>query len=194
VKEILGIIAAILVLVGYVPYIRDTIKGKTQPHVYSWFLWAALTIAILGIQLTHHAGAGSLITITAGTMCVIVFFLSLRGGKRNIVFTDTIVFALAILTNIVWLFAKQPLLAMVLACTADLLAFAPTVRKSWNQPFTETLSFYQLNSLRFALGAVALQQYTVINLMWPAMWAICNGLFALVLIQRRKVIKNTARV
>jgi hypothetical protein len=188
VKEVIGIIAAILVFVGYIPYVRDTIKGKTQPHVYSWFLWAALTVAILGIQLTHHAGAGSLVTITAGMMCLIVFFLSLKNGRRNIVLTDTVVFVLAIVTNIVWLFAKQPLLAMILACAADLLAFAPTVRKSWNQPYTETLKLYQVTSFRFVLAVIALEQYTLINVMWPTMWAVCNGLFALLLIQRRKIV------
>jgi uncharacterized protein with PQ loop repeat len=37
-KEVIGIIAVIFTFVGYIPYIMDTIKGKTKPHIYSWFI------------------------------------------------------------------------------------------------------------------------------------------------------------
>ena len=32
-KDILGFIAIALTFIGYVPYIRDTLQGKTRPHV-----------------------------------------------------------------------------------------------------------------------------------------------------------------
>jgi hypothetical protein len=188
-KEAIGLVAAVLVFAAYIPYIRDILRGKTQPHVYSWFLWGVLTIVIFGIQITHHAGAGSFVTIAAGTMSLVVLALSLKNGKRDIVFSDRVVFVLTILTMVFWLLAKQPLLAILLACLADLLAFIPTVRKSWNKPFTETLSLYQLNALRFGLAVIALEQYTFINLVWPAMWTLGNGLFALMLVARRKQVR-----
>ncbi len=37
-KEFISGIAVALTFVGYVPYMRDTIKGKTRPHVYTWFV------------------------------------------------------------------------------------------------------------------------------------------------------------
>ncbi len=185
-KDAIGVVAAVLVFAAYVPYIRDILRGKTHPHIYSWLLWGILTIAIFGIQISHHAGPGSFVTIAAGIMSFVVLGLSFKKGKRNIVFADKVVFVLTMLTMIFWLLAKQPLLAILLACLADLLAFIPTVRKSWHQPFTETLSLYELNSVRFGLAIIALSQYTLITVIWPAMWAIGNGLFAIMLISRRK--------
>lgn len=185
-KEALGIAAAILVFAGYIPYIRDILRGKTHPHVYSWFLWGILTIVIFGIQITHHAGFGGLVTIAAGVMCLVVLLLSLKGGKKNIAFSDNVVLVLTLVCMALWIVAKQPLLAILLACATDLLAFAPTVRKSWNKPFSETLSLYQLNTVRFGIAVIALDQYTFINIVWPAMWAVVNGLFSVVLVSRRK--------
>ncbi len=121
-------------------------------------------------------------------MCLIVIFLGLKKGKRDIVLADKVVLVLTLLTIVIWLFVKRPLLAIILASLADLLAFVPTVRKSWNKPFSETLSLYQLNTLRFGLGAIALEQFSFITAIWPVMWAVCNGLFALMLISRRKTL------
>lgn len=185
-KDAIGFIAAILVFVGYFPYIRDILRGKTHPHTYSWFLWGLLTVVIFGIQISHHAGPGSFVTLAAGVMCLTVLFLSLKRGRRDIVLSDKIVLVLTIATIVIWIFTKRPLLAIALACLADLLAFVPTIRKSWNKPFSETLSLYQMNALRFALGAIALQEFTLINAMWPIMWALVNGLFAILLVMRRR--------
>ena len=44
IKNLLGFVATFLVLVGYIPYLRDIIKGKTKPHIYSWFLWSFVTL------------------------------------------------------------------------------------------------------------------------------------------------------
>lgn len=187
-KELLGIVAGVLVVAGYVPYLRDILRGKTHPHVYSWFLWGLLTVVIFGIQITHHAGFGGLVTIIAGAMCLAVLVLGIRRGKTDITFSDNVVFVLTILCMVLWLLAKQPLTAMLLACLTDLLAFVPTVRKSWAKPYTETLSLYQLNTVRFGLALVALDQFTFINAVWPAMWALINGLFSVFLIARRKAV------
>jgi hypothetical protein len=185
-KEVLGIVAGALVIAGYAPYIRDIIRGKTHPHLYSWLLWGLLTVVIFGIQITHHAGFGGLVTIVAGIMCLLVIFFGAKHGKRDITLSDNVVLVLTLVCMVLWLAAKQPLTAILLACATDLLAFMPTVRKSWNKPFSETLSLYQLNTVRFAIAVIALEQYTFINMVWPAMWAVANGLFAIMLVARRQ--------
>jgi hypothetical protein len=68
------------------------------------------------------------------------------------------------------------------------LAFAPTVRKSWKDPYSETLSFYWINTFRFALAIAALGEYSIITALYPISWALINGIFALMLIVRREQI------
>ncbi|KKU90276.1 MAG: hypothetical protein UY21_C0025G0011 [Microgenomates group bacterium GW2011_GWA1_48_10] len=52
IKNLLGIVATFLVFVGYIPYTRDILKGKTKPHLYSWFLWAFVTWIAFALQFT----------------------------------------------------------------------------------------------------------------------------------------------
>jgi hypothetical protein len=189
-KNILGIIATVLVFVGYAPYIRDVLNGKTKPHLYSWFLWCFVTLIAFGLQWSGGAGIGSLVTLAAGIMCGCVFVLGLiKKSTVKIVAIDTVFLILAFIALGLWIFAKQPVLSALLTTLIDVLGFAPTIRKSWHNPHSETLSFYYLNSLRFALGIFALQQYSIVTAVYPITWFFANGLFALLLLFRRKQVR-----
>lgn len=185
-KATLGIIAVILTFLAYIPYYRDILKGKTHPHVYSWSLWGLLTILIVALQIKGGAGPATWVTISAGLLCLGVVFLSLKNGKKDITISDTITAILSLLAIIFWLLASQPIVSIFLAVTADVLAFFPTFRKSWHQPYTETLSLYITNSFRFGLALLAIEKYTILSTLWVAAWATMNAIFSIMLIVRRR--------
>jgi len=122
-------------------------------------------------------------------MCLGVILLSLKHGKKYITVSDTITAILSLAAMAFWLLADQPVVSMFLVIAADLLAFIPTVRKSWNKPYTETLSLYVTNALRFSLAVLAVQEYTLLSTLWLVVWAAANGSFSIMLIVRRKQVK-----
>jgi len=193
-KNILGIVATVLVFIGYVPYLRDVVRGKTKPHLYSWFLWTFVTMIAFALQYTGGAGTGAFVTLAASLMCltVIVFGL-IQKSKVEIVKLDTVFLLLALVALGLWLIAKQPVLSAVLATIVDLLGFAPTIRKSWNKPYSETVSFYALNAFRFGLAVAAVQHYSIVTTFYPAAWMLGNGGFAVLLLIRRKRIGPPAK-
>ena len=187
-KAVLGVVAVVLTFVGYVPYIRDTIKGKTTPHIYTWFIWGLVTAIAFGLQLSAKAGAGAYTTLAAAIVCFIIFGFGIRQGKKNVTKTDTVFFALSLVALALWLFAKQPVLSVILVSTIDMLGFVPTIRKSWHKPHEETLISYTTNTFRFSLAILALSHYTLVTALYPVTWVIANGLFSVFLITRRKQI------
>lgn len=187
IKSIVGIIATVLVFIGYIPYIKDILKGKTKPHIYSWFLWLFVTSIAFALQFSGGAGSGAFVTLAAALMCIVVIGLGIvQKNKINIIKIDTLFFVLAFIALGLWLIAKQPMLSAILATLVDLLGFAPTIRKSWEEPYSETLSFYYLNSVRFGLAVFALQKYTIVTALYPVSWLVANGLFAIMILIRRK--------
>lgn len=189
-KEVLGAVAVILTFAAYVPYYRDILKGKTRPHVYSWSLWGLLTILIVALQIKGGAGPATWVTASAGLLCLGVVLLSLKNGKKDITRSDTLMAALSILAMFFWLVVDQPIVSITLVIIADLLAFIPTVRKSYHQPYTETLSLYVTNALRFCLALFAVEQYTYLSSAWIIAWIIGNTLLAILLVARRKVLHS----
>lgn len=188
-KEIIGIISAVLVFVAYVPYLRDIFKGKTKPHPYSWFVWGLTTVIIFALQVSHGAGAGAYPTFASAAMGFFVCALGLRNGKKDITRMDTAFLIVALLSIPIWLFADQPTLSMILLVAIDMLSFGPTVRKAWNKPEGETLSTWIISGVRHILSIVAIQTYSLLTLFNPVVWAIANLAFGLMLVLRRRILR-----
>ncbi len=184
-KETIGAIAVVLTFIAYIPYFRDILKNKTRPHIYSWSLWGLLTILLVALQIKGGAGPAMWITVAAGLLCFGVVALSLKNGKRDITKLDTAVALLSLIAIGFWLIADKPEVSITLAILADTLAFIPTVRKSYQDPHSETLSLYITNAIRFAITLFAVEQYTYLSVSWIVAWVIGNASLSILLIMRR---------
>lgn len=190
-KNIFGFIAVILTFAGYAPYIKSILKKETKPHIYSWSVWLLDGLIIFALQVTHGAGAGAFVTLAAALMSLTVLILAFsHKGKRDIQTIDTVFLILALVALLVWFFAKQPLISTILIMTVDMLGFLPTIRKSWSQPYSENIIFYEVNVLRFILTVSALSEYSLITVLYPGVWLIVNLAFVVMLIVRRSIAKK----
>lgn len=185
-KDVIGIIAVIITFIGYIPYIKDTIKGKTKPHIYSWFIWAFVTFIIFALQILGHGGAGAFTTLATAVLCLTIFILGLRNGEKNITKFDTVVFVVALIATGIWIFIKQPMISNFLIVTINTLANIPTIRKSWAKPYSETLITWELGAVRNFLGIIALANYSLLTWLYPATNLLINILVSSLLIIRRK--------
>jgi hypothetical protein len=188
-KEIIGIIAVIITFVGYAPYVADTIKGKTRPHIFSWFTWAFITFIIFALQVLGHGGAGTYTTLATAILCSGIFILGLRNGKRDITKFDIVIFIITLIATAIWIFAKQPIISTLLIVTINTLANLPTIRKSWKDPHSETLFTWEMGAVRNLLGIVALQNYSILTWLYPVTNLLINIIESTLLIVRRKQIQ-----
>lgn len=184
-KTGLSILAIFLTCAGHIPYLRDVIIGKTKPHVYSWFIWGLVTAIAAALQFAGGGGPGAWVTAVGALVCTVTFILSIPHGKSNITKHDTVLLCLAMVALGFWLLAKQPILSLVLITTIDLMGLIPTIRKSWHKPHEETLNTYAINVLRISLSLLALRQYSVLTVLYPATWALASAMFSIFLWVRR---------
>lgn len=187
-KTIIGVIAVILTFAGYFPYFRDIVKNKTKPHTFSWFIWSVIAGIIYALQVSAGAGPGSWVTLGLVVITASIFFLSLRLGKKYIKPGDIITLVLVLAALPIWLIIKQPVISIVLLSVIDILGFVPTIRKSWRDPYSETLSFYIIVTFRHALSIFAISEYNLITALFPVTWVAMNAIFSIMLIIRRKKI------
>lgn len=185
-KSILALIAISITCVGYYAYFRDIFAHKTKPHAYSWLVWALLTAIAFAGQLHDHGGPGAYVTGVTAVISFFIFFLAIKQGEKSITRSDKINLAAALLAIIPWLLIGNPVFSVVLISIIDFLGFMPTIRKSWHKPHEETLIHYILAGLKFALAIVALENYTLTTILYPATLVAANLFFAIMLISRRK--------
>jgi hypothetical protein len=147
-----------------------------------------VTLIAYALQLSVKAGPGSLVTLAAALVCLIIAFLGLGIARKDksIDRIDTLCFILALVALVIWLFANQKVVSVIIVSSADMIGFIPTIRKSWKKPYEETLISYEVNTFRFVLAIYALQRYNIVALLYPLTWIVANGLFSAFLICRRK--------
>ncbi len=188
----MAISATLLIVIAYIPYIKDILKGKTKPHVYSWFVSALVTLIAFGLQFSEDAGWGVLPTFVAAVAGFLIFSLALSRQKRaSITKSDTFFFIMSLIAVVLWVVVDQPLLSIIIISSIDILAFIPTFRKSWSRPDQETISSYAVNSLRFMLATIAVQKYSLVAVLYPLSQALADGLFALFLVVRRRTLAKS---
>lgn len=185
-KTFISTIAIILTFVGYAPYFKDLLQKKIRPHIFSWLIWGIVTLIIFGLQITAGAGVGAFVTLAVAGLSFAIFLLSLRNGNRDIHRLDVVFLVLAFLSLPLWLVVKQPVLSIVLLSSIDMLGFIPTIRKSWSDPYSETLALYVITTFRHALSIFGLLEYNTVTMLFPLTWVIANAAFAVMLIVRRK--------
>lgn len=185
IKELIGAAAVILGLIGYVPYILDILRGTTRPHVYTWFVWGVIGFVIFALQYTAGAGPGAWVGLVMSILSFLVCALGLRHGKRDITYGDTAFLIVSLIALGCWLLVDQPVLAMVLLVVTSILSFIPTVRKSWHDPHSETLTTYITIALRHLLSFFAITNYSILTWLFPVTFTITNLAFIALVVARR---------
>lgn len=186
-KETLAIVASLLAIVGNVPYLRDIIRKRVQPHPYTWLVWTIVSCIIFFGQVAKGAGIGALPTAASEIFTVIIFFFSLRYGFRNIRKIDTVFLVIALLGLIPWILTKDPTLSVIIAVGIDLTAFIPTIRKTWSYPKTETPILYSMNVLRHILMLFSLQAYNIATTLHSIAMITTNSLMTVLIIRKKTV-------
>ena len=185
IKLILGSIAIIVALVGYVPYFRDIFIGRTKPHVYSWLIWSILMgIGFFG-QILNKGGTGAWVTGISALISVFIFLLALKKGEKNITLLDKLSLIGAFIAMGLWYLTNNPLSAIILIMIIDALGFFPTFRKSYHKPNEETMFTYFTSGLKFAIALFALESYSLITYLYPLYLVLANWSFVGMIIIRR---------
>jgi len=186
IKNLFGSLAVILSFAGYAPYLRDLYLKRIQPHIFSWFLWGLMASICATAQILDGAGAGSWTLVTGVVVCLIIVVSSLKRGTSNITKSDWITFIAALMAIPVWLLTNSPLWTIIIVTAIDFLAFIPTFRKSYHEPYGETLITYVINSLKFVLSFLALSHISFVTAFYISYLIIVNASFATMLVWRRR--------
>jgi hypothetical protein len=190
-KLFFAVAAALVVTIGYLPYFKDLFAKKTTPHIYTWFIWI-LTQGTAVTAIIYGGGKlGGLGLICGLFLMGAVFFLSFKYGTKNITFSDTVLLILALSAIVIWWLLDNPLLSVILVSLIDGLAFVPTFRKTYAEPYSETLSFWILMASSDALAMFANTEYNLLTMTYLSTLVAANlTVFIMMIIRRKQVTRK----
>lgn len=193
--ELLGIIASTLGFIGFAPYIWNILRGKTRPHIFSWYLWALFNGIAGFAQLSDGGGAGAWVNLSGCAFTLFIAVLAtIKNGRKDIVRSDWYALWGAIAAIGIWLITQNPLWSVILITLIDMVAFYPTFRKGWLRPYEDMASVFSLSAIKHIIGIIALQNYTLTTWLFPASLVLTNIVFVAMILWRRSTIKNNAAI
>jgi hypothetical protein len=184
-KMTIAIVSAVLAIAGNVPYLMDIIKKKVKPHPYTWLVWSIVSCIVFFGQLKSGAGIAVISTGVAEIFTIIIFIFSLKYGFKNKRKIDTYCLIIALVSIVPWLLTKDPTISVVIAVAIDLVAFAPTIRKTWTDPQTEAPKLYGMNVLRHILLLCSLATYNVATTLHSIVMIVSNALVTGLILRKK---------
>jgi len=163
------ILGAAIGTVGWTLYLRDTLRGVTQPNRVSWLMWAIAPLLAFGVEIEAGVGLRSLMTFVVGFGPLLIFLASFRnpGSVWELRRLDYACGSLSAAGLVVWLVTSRGTVALAAFVAADALAAIPTLRKSWQRPETETAAAYVTASANAGITLLTVNEVTTAVVAFP---------------------------
>ena len=191
-KNIYGMLAVALTIIGYAPYFISILKRQTKPHMFSWIIWSIVNAIASAGQWSRGGGPGSWSGGLTTLFCILITGFCFSHGEKHVTRSDWWAFIAALLAIPLWYFTDDPLGAMILATLIDIVGCYPTLRKSYWKPYEENVFSWAICGVRSLLALFALEKYDFVTVIFLAAMLVTNGGIAVLLLWRRRTLLRRA--
>lgn len=174
-RTTLAIISVLIAFGCYFPYMADIAKGKAVPARSARIMFAALMIIAFLQQRTLGSGWALAVTIGEAAGSLAILGLALKKGVGGLTRFDIGCYVLLALSIAVWLTTKNTFLALHITILADVIAFAPTLVKTWRLPNSETPLFFVVGTIAPLLSVIAEGSYDYAVMLFPLYLSLINA-------------------
>ncbi len=182
----LGILGAFAFIAADIPYIRDTLRGETKPHRVSWFLFFVLNAINVANQAASGATNSLWVVIAATFITFVVFILSLKKGVGGFEKLDIVCLVGGLAGLVLWAILRTPVASLACNLIVVTIALAPTLKKAYLQPGSETKISWIIAALSDLAAAVSVGSLNYRLLLLPIHGFIIQLCVYIVLVTRDK--------
>jgi len=187
---VLGVLAGVVAVADFLPYLRDTLHGTTRPQRGTWLIWGVLAIVALISQRADGASWSLIMAAAQAVLTTFIFVLSIRRGEGGMSAGEVLIIAIAFSGVVGWMLADEPVVATACVVAADLIGVALMVPKTYRDPHSETLATFALASLGGALAAGAVGRIDLALLLYPLYFFVANGAISVLIYSRRAALRR----
>lgn len=162
--------------IGMISYIIDTVKGRVKPNRVTFFLWGLAPMIAFASEITQGVGLQSLLTFSVGFWPILTLIASFLNKKSywKITKFDMACGALSLIGLILWLVTKIGNIAIIFSILADLFAALPTIKKSYDNPETETIWPYFSAVIMTLITLLTIKKWDLPHYAFPVYILIVN--------------------
>lgn len=167
-KETLSVLAGLLYIIGFIPYIRAILRKETKPAKASWIIWASLNIIICAGMWAEHTVNGQILGAVIGAL--VVMALALRYGNPGWTKLDKLCLGGAVLGIALWQIFESPVLGMVTSLIVTFIGSIPTFVSAWTDPSRENKLTWTLFWVSGVCAIIAIPYWTLADAAQPIVY------------------------
>ncbi len=187
-----GMVAGVLSLLAFVPYIAAILRGETRPNRATWWIWTTTGAVLLASY--HFSGAGTTIWVPVSyfVASLATAILSIRYGEGGSTRLDRGCLMGAGAGLLLWWWFDSPVVALVTTLGVDFAGALPTIRKARVAPHTEDRLAWALFLAGNTLNLAAVDQWEFAIAIYPVYFLLASGTIAFfVLRPRPKLVQDS---
>lgn len=174
--QVIAMVAAALALFGAVPYVLDTLAGRTRPNRATWLVYAVIGCCVVASSWAAGGRWSLLVPVAYIIGPIAILLASLRHGEGGWSWLDRSCLAGAAVGLLAWLGTGDPRVGVWLHTGVDALGTVPTLLKSWRDPVHENRRAWTIYAVSALLNLFAIQAWTVGEAVFAVWLAIgCSG-------------------
>jgi hypothetical protein len=174
-REDLAFVSAALTAACVIPYLRDVVRGTTQPQRMSWFVFALLAVVAAISQALVDAGPGMWLAAGSAVGFTAVFVASIRRGVGGTSLLDIGALVITVVGVIVGVVVELPLVAVAAVILAEIAAVTLTFRKALRDPDSETRSTWVIDCVAGIVAVAAVPYVSFAVLLYPIHHTLANA-------------------
>ncbi len=180
----LSVVAGVVFIAGFVPYILAILRRETKPAKTSWIIWCGLDVLVLAGMFAKHTVNGQIIGAVAGSLIVIA--LAIKYGIPGWTRIDKFCLAGAILGIILWLVFSDPNLGIMTSCTVGFLGSVPTFVSAWKNPSRENKWAWTIFWVSCVCTVIAIPHWTLASAAQPVTFLMIENIMMYILFIRTR--------
>lgn len=178
------LIAGVLCLLGFVPYIRAIVRGRSKPVKASWLIWATLDTITLAGMFFKNALNGQIIGAVIGAWVVVI--LALIYGTRGWTKLDKYCLGGAILGIALWVMFDNPVIGIVVSNITVFVGAIPTFKSAWSDPSREDKVAWTIFWLSCVCAVFAIPAWTLEDATQPLVFFAIESVMMYILYVRAR--------
>jgi hypothetical protein len=176
-KDILSIVAGVLFVIAFIPYIRAILRKETEfvkpakPEKATWMIWVGLDYILLVGMIFKKTVNGQIIgAVIGGT---IVVCLALKYGKSGWTKTDKFCLCGGVLGII--LLIINPSYGIMASCVVAIIGSIPTCISAWQDPSREDRRAWTIFWSSCVCAVIAIPEWTLAHTLQPVTFFIIES-------------------
>lgn len=174
-----NVLFALIVLFGSASYLvglKQMLQGTYAPSVFSRVVWLLLAvISFAGVLASQGTVASiflaSVFLLGNAAICIMSFWKGTKESGR----LEFICLGLLVVSGIIWVIFDAPLVSLCVNLFAHFVGAAPTYKRAWENPKSESASFWSLFFIASLLSIFASWGEPLQRIVFPVYFALFDG-------------------